>query len=84
MGAVSLPNWSGHSALVNTRLLVAGNSVRVVQMGRDFLVVDQPFDHPPTDARLLMQVDHSEKVWEVLLPKGISSSSKRVPIAARV
>ena len=64
------------------RLLVAGSSVRVVQMGRDFLVLDQPFDHPPADARLVLQVDQSERVWDVLLPQGISSTSKRVPIAA--
>jgi hypothetical protein len=64
------------------RLLVADSSVRVVQMGRDFLVVDEPFDHPPADARLVLQVDQSERIWNVLLPQGISSASKRVSIAA--
>jgi hypothetical protein len=64
------------------RLLVNGGSVRVVQMGRDFLLVDEPFDHPPAGASLVLQVDESERRWDILLPHGISSTSKRVPIAA--
>jgi hypothetical protein len=64
------------------RLLVNGGSIRVVQMGRDFLVVDEPFDHPPADASVVLQVDESERRWNVLLPNGISSGSKRVAIAA--
>ena len=64
------------------RLLVNGGSIRVVQMGRDFLVVDEPFDHPPADASVVLQVDESERRWNVLLPNSISSGSKRVAIAA--
>jgi hypothetical protein len=74
----------GHSAQVNMQLLVNGGSVRVVQMGPDFLLVDEPFDHPPADASVVLQVDGSERRWNVLLPEGLSALSKRVVIAARV
>ena len=73
----------GHSAQVKMQLLVNGGSVRVVQMGPDFLLVDEPFDHPPVDASVVLQVDGSERRWNVLLPEGLSALSKRVAIAAR-
>jgi hypothetical protein len=63
------------------RLLVNGFSIPVVQMGRDFLLVDSPVDHPPTRASLILQVDQSERRWNVQLPDGISSTSSRVTIA---
>jgi hypothetical protein len=66
------------------RLLVNGGSIRVAQMGPDFLLLDEPFDHPPADASIVMQVDGSESRWNVHLPHGISAGSKRVTIAASV
>jgi hypothetical protein len=77
-------NQGGHSAQVNMQLLVNGGSVRVVQMGPDFLLVEEPFDHPPADASVVLRVDGSERRWNVLLPEGLSALSKRVAIAARV
>jgi hypothetical protein len=71
----------GHSAQVNMQLLVNGKSIRIAQMGPDFLFLDAPVDHPPTNARLVLQVDASERRWDVHLPDGISASSKRVAIA---
>ena len=53
-------------------------------MGPDFLLLDKPFDHPPVDASIVMQVDESESRWNVRLPHGISAGSKRVAIAASV
>jgi hypothetical protein len=64
------------------QLLVNGNSIRVVQMGPDFLLVEEPFDHPPADASVVLQVDQSERRWNVLLPNGMSVGSRRVAIAA--
>ncbi len=64
------------------RLLVNGLSLPVTQLGPDFLLVDAPVEHPPADARVILQVDQSERSWGVRLPKGISGSTKRVPIAA--
>ncbi len=66
------------------RLLVNGSSIPVIQMGPDFLLVDAPFDHPPGDASVVLQVDQSERRWNVRLPNGISANSKRVAIAASV
>lgn len=63
------------------RLLVNGGSIPVVQMGPDFLLVDAPFDHPPGDASVVLQVDENERRWNVRLPDGISAGSRRVAIA---
>ena len=64
------------------RLLVNGSSIAVAQMGPDFLLVDAPINHPPGNASLILQVDQSERRWNVHLPEGISAASKRVAIAA--
>ena len=72
----------GHSAQVKIRLLVNGSSIAVAQMGPDFLLVDAPGNHPPGNASLVLQVDQSERRWDVSLPEGISAASKRVAIAA--
>lgn len=72
----------GHSAFVNMQLLINGGAVRIAQMGPDFLLVDEPFDHPPADATIVLKVDESERRWNVHLPQGISAGSERVAIAA--
>lgn len=63
------------------QLLVNGKSIRIAQMGPDFLFLESPVDHPPTNARLVFQVDASERRWDVHLPEGISAASQRVVIA---
>lgn len=80
----ALSNQGGHSAQVKMRLLVNGTSISVIQMGPDFVLVDAPFDHPSGDASVVLQVDQSERRWNVRLPDGISADSKRVAIAASV
>jgi hypothetical protein len=77
----ALSSQDGHSAQVKMRLLVNGGSISVVQMGPDFLLVDAPINHPPGDASVVLQVDQSERRWNVRLPDGISADSKRVAIA---
>ena len=66
------------------RLLVNGLSLPVMQMGPDFLLLDTPMEHPPTDARLILQVDQTERSWPLRLPYGLSATAKRVTIAASV
>jgi len=73
-----------HSAQVKMRLLVDGRSIAVAQMGPDFLLVDAPTNHPPSIASLVLQVDRSERRWDVRLPNGISAGSNRVTIATLV
>ena len=77
-----MSSHGGHSAQVKMRLLVNGGSIPVVQMGPDYLIVDTTGDYPPGDARVILQVDQSERRWNVRLPNGISASSTRVTIAA--
>ena len=71
----------GHSAIVNMRLQVNGSTIRILQMGHDFLFLESPIDHLPTDASIVMQIDDSEKCWDVRLPDGISAHSERVTIS---
>jgi hypothetical protein len=59
------------------RLLVNGGSIPVLQMGPDFLLVEEPFDHPLGNASVVLRMDESERSWGVHLPNGISSSSKQ-------
>ncbi len=63
-------------------LLVNGGCVPVAQMGPDFLLLVEPFDHPPATASVVLRVDETERRWNVRLPYGISADSKRVAIAA--
>jgi hypothetical protein len=72
----------GHSAQVKMKLLVNGSSIPVAQMGPDFLLVVEAIDHPPANASIIMQVDESERRWDVHLPNGMSLGSKRVAISA--
>ena len=81
---IASSNQGGHSGQVKMRLLVNGTCIPVSQMGPDFLLVDGPINHPPGNASLVLQVDQSESRRDVRLPEGISATSKRVAIAARL
>ena len=63
------------------RLLVNGLSLSVTQMGPDFVLVESPVNHPPAAASMVLQVDKTERRWNVRLPGGISANKKRVEIA---
>jgi len=75
-------NYGAHSAQVEMRLMVNGESLSVTHMGPDFLIIESASNHPPSDATIILRVDHSERRWNVYLPNGISAESKRVSIAA--
>jgi hypothetical protein len=79
---VPLTSQGGHSAQVDISLLINGLVFSVAQMGPDFVLLNDPVDHPPTSASVLMRVDQSEQRWNVRLPSGISADKKRVEIAA--
>jgi len=72
----------GHSADVRIRLILNGDSIPVAQLGPGFLLLDNPTNYPPGSARIVMRVDQSERSWNVGLPEGISSGSKRVTIVS--
>jgi len=63
------------------RLIVNGASISITQMGPDFLFVESATDHPPSEATIVLQVDGSERQWQVRLPDGISKASNRVALA---
>jgi hypothetical protein len=71
-------NNGGHSAQVKIQLLLDGRTVPVSQLGPDFLLLDVPFEYPPGNARLVLQVDQSERRWDICLPNGISAAANRV------
>jgi hypothetical protein len=73
-----------YSAHVEMKLIVNGSSISVTHMGPDFLLIAPGDAHPPGSATLVLQVDESERRWNVHLPDGISAASDRVAIAASV
>jgi hypothetical protein len=75
-------NYGAHSAQVDMRLLVNGASIGITHMGRDFVIVESPTQYPPGKASILLNVDESERRWNVHLPNGMSAGSKRVAIAS--
>lgn len=77
-----MSSQGGHSARVNMQLLVNGFTLPVSQLGPDFLLVNTPVNHAPGSATVVMQIDESERRWNVRLPQGMSAESKRVQIAA--
>jgi hypothetical protein len=74
-------NYSGHSSLVQMRLIINGLSIPVRQMGPDFVLVDSSADVPPGDATIALSVDGKERRWRVRLPEGVSKESDRVTLA---
>ncbi|MCI0536980.1 MAG: hypothetical protein L0Z50_17330 [Verrucomicrobiales bacterium] len=76
-------NYGAHSAQVEMRLIVNGDSISITHMGPDFLVIESANNHPPGEANIVLQVDQSERRWNVRMPEGISAKSRRVIIAAR-
>jgi hypothetical protein len=74
-------NYGAHSAKVEMRLLIRGTPIGITHMGRDFVLVESPADHPPCEASVFLKVDESESQWNVRLPKGVSKDSKRVALA---
>ena len=77
-----LSSQGGHSAQVNMQLLVNGLALPISKMGPDFLLVDAPIKLEAATATIVMQVDASERRWNVHLPDGMSAKNKRVRIAA--
>jgi hypothetical protein len=68
-----------HSADVRMTLLLNGHTMSIAQMGPDFLMLDDPVDHPPCVADVILSVDGRESRWAVRLPEGIRRDHKRVP-----
>ena len=79
---IAISSTGGHSAQVKMSLLLDGNSIPVVQMGPDFVLIETTVEHSPCIASLVFQVDQNESRWNVYLPKGLSPNTKKVAISA--
>jgi hypothetical protein len=70
----------GHSAVVNMVLHVNGHVLPIAQMGPNFLLLNQPIDHPPVDAEITLSIDGAETRWPVRLAHGMSAKERRTLI----
>ena len=70
-----------HSADVRMHLSVNGHMLSIGHLGPDYLVLDTPIDHPPSDAEISLSVDGKESRWEVKLVDGLSVERARARIS---
>jgi len=73
--------YPAHSADVRMHLVVNGHSLRIGQMGPNFLLLDDVIDHPPASAEIILSVDGKAERWTVRLPNGIHSGEKHILIS---
>jgi hypothetical protein len=78
---MAMQNQNGHSANVVMALQVNGHALSIAQMGPDFLLLDEPTEHPAGVAQVLLSVDGHEERWAVRLPEGIRFGEKRVAVS---
>jgi hypothetical protein len=70
-----------HSADVQMHLSVNGHMLSIGHLGPDYVILDDPIDHPPTDAQISLSVDGKERRWAVRLVEGSSASQARTRIS---
>ncbi len=80
----SSPTSPGHSADVRMELHINGHVLPIAQLGPDFLVLNSPVDHPPTEAEIAMFIDGRESRWPIHLFDGVSAMTRRTRIARRL
>jgi hypothetical protein len=68
---------TGFSAEVRMELRVHDQVLSIGQLGPDFLILENPADHPPADAEITVWIDGRERRWKVHLPDGIESGKIR-------
>lgn len=78
--ALSDAVMAGHSSIVTMWLVLEDLLVPVDQLGSRFLILDQPFEHPPADGEMILRIDSIQHQWRLRLPDGISPNSNRVNI----
>jgi hypothetical protein len=80
MSAANPPS-AGHSAIVHMQLCVNGTIHPIAQMGLNFVVLQNPIDHPPVDAEIAMSIDGHEERWRVHLADGIKTGQRKTIIS---
>jgi hypothetical protein len=63
------------------QLSVNGSVLSIGQLGPDFLILDDPADHPPAEAEITVSIDGRVKRWRVRLPDGITAGKLETRIA---
>jgi hypothetical protein len=67
------PQSSSYSADIRMQLRVDDQVFSIGQLGPDFLILDDPADHPPAEGEITLSVDGRERRWTVRLPDGIAA-----------
>ena len=70
-----------HSAIVHMQLVVDGRTLTIGHMGADYVIADDPINHPPAKAEMVMSVNAEVTRWRVYLPDGISTSADCIRLA---
>ena len=82
MDAPANGNSYGHSADVRMFLYVNGDTLKIAQLGPEFIILRTPIEHEPTDAEISLSVDGNERRWAVRLVNGIRKDCIRTAIEA--
>jgi hypothetical protein len=78
--SISNRNERGYSADVRMQLCVNGHVHTIGQLGPDFLILDDPTDHPPAEAEIILSIDGRVRRWSVQLPDGIRAGQPETRI----
>jgi hypothetical protein len=62
-------------------LCVNGLTLPVAQLGPNFVVLENPVDHPPVEREIGMWIDGREQRWRVRLADGIKESQRKTAIS---
>lgn len=71
----------GYSADVRLFLIVNGRTIKLGQLGPDFIVLSDPQELPAGEAEITMSVDGRESRWPVLLIHGANPNTPLTRIA---
>jgi hypothetical protein len=71
----------GHSAVVRIDLHLNGSVFPVAQLGPDFVVLRNPFDHPPSEAEIALSIDGQVSRWPIHLIDGIATAQRKTRIS---
>jgi hypothetical protein len=77
----AMNTYPAHSADVRMHLLLNGHTLRIGQMGPNFLLLDDTIDHAPADADIVLSVDGKTDRWTVRLPNGLHAGQKHILIS---
>jgi hypothetical protein len=74
-------NGNGYSADVRMHLAVNGQTIKIGQLGPDFIILDDAPELVPSQGEITMSIDGRVRRWQVAFPDGISASRVKTRIA---